>query len=431
MKSSRYNFWSQTPDGSPLLFNGRTGALVELEATEEQAVRTALQGQTTQQTKALFELGFLLSDAEAEDEVAALLRRRGSRGSTSPVLEVTISPTYGCNFRCTYCYVDFDDARMTDDAAERTLLFLEREVPRHPQTNITWFGGEPLLAWRRVVSMATAFAAIGEREHRPVLQFLTTNGYLLGGQVARELVGAGVKWFHVTIDGACEAQNTRRVLHRGHPTYDRVLENTVALLEDYPGVGVTLRMNLELDSVPSVEPLLTTIPKALRARVQVHPTPVIRSGCPTPPELHRAVASMVTDALSLGYAYFDNDIPVGRPFHCTAEGEDNFQISPDGRLHKCSPSGKPEVTVGTIDVRGNRLLNQHASRWAAAHETAARCLDCQYLCFCSGGCRLDRVRGTLDDACTQRFEAVDVHIRNRWLVATLQSRRGPGATDTG
>ena len=418
MRSSRYNFWSQTSDGRPLLFNGSSGALVELERVDEQAVRAALQGEMNAQTPALHELGFLLSDAEADEEIAALLRRRGGPGSTTPVLEVTISPTYGCNFRCTYCYVEFDDARMPDEAAERTLRFLEQEVPRHHQTNVTWFGGEPLLAWRRVVSMAEAITRIGEQEQRSVLQFLTTNGYLLRGEVVRELVGAGVNWFHVTIDGACEGQDTRRVLHRGHPTYERVLENTIALLTQHPGVGVTLRMNLELDSVVSVQPLLKAIPPALRARVQVHPTPVIRSSAATPRELHRAVANVVTDSLSLGFAYFDNDIPVGRPLHCTAEGEDNFQIGPDARLHKCSPTGKPEVSVGSIDRLGGRVLNDRATRWVEARDVADRCLDCRYLCFCSGGCRLDRVRGEIDDACVDRFEAVDIHVRNRWLAAT-------------
>ena len=138
-----------------------------------------------------------------------------------------------------------------DDAAEaRTLAFLESLIPQHPRTNITWFGGEPLLAWRRVARMAAAVSVLAERSHRRVEQFLTTNGYLLTPNVASALVASGVRWIHVTIDGCGEGQDTRRVLKTGVGTYDRVLANLVATLESNPVVGGTLRMNLEPDSVP-------------------------------------------------------------------------------------------------------------------------------------------------------------------------------------
>ena len=153
---SRYNFWSETPLGSPLLFNGRTGSLIELNNRAEAGeVRRALGGEPSQLASTLQELGFLW-DGPPSEEVDEVLKRRGVAGSTTRALEVTISPTYGCNFRCTYCYVQFDDPRMDDAAEARTLAFLESLIPQHPRTNITSFGGEPLLAWRRVARMAAA-----------------------------------------------------------------------------------------------------------------------------------------------------------------------------------------------------------------------------------------------------------------------------------
>lgn len=422
MRASKYNFWSETPAGHPLLFNGRTGALVQLDnPTEDEFVRAALDGDPNELVPELVRLGFLWDDDSAA-EIEAILARRGEAGSTSAVLEVTISPTYGCNFRCTYCYVQFDERRMSDQTETTTLAYLQQSIPRHPQTNVTWFGGEPLLAWRRVARMAAAIQQIGEHSGRRVEQFLTTNGYLLSDTVTNALVDAGIRWVHVTIDGCGDGQDTRRVLRNGVGTYERVLHNLVRTLQDHPSVGGTLRMNLEPDSIALAKPLLESIPIELRPRIQVHPTPVILEGIMRDDQFLHDVAGVVTDALRLGYAYYDNDIPVKRQFHCGAEGSHNFQIGPDGTLHKCSPSGKPEVTVGRIDTSGKASFNANARAWTAAHDLPPVCKECPYLCFCQGGCRLDRIRHQRDPRCRDQFIAMRQHVLNRWLASSLVTR---------
>jgi len=410
---SSYNFWGQTPDGAPLLFNGRTGALLELEDGEDGLVRAALAGAENDATPLLRQSGCVVDDSV--EEVNALIRRFEDASGESPILELTLSPTYACNFRCTYCYVDFDERRMTDDVASRICQFFERELPCFKQANITWFGGEPLLQWRRVAELASDLSTIGRAAGRPVLQFLTTNGYLLTPEIGRQLVQSGIRYFHVTIDGAHQGQDTRRVLRDGHPTYERVLANVLHLLGEQPDIGVTLRMNLELDSTGAVRPLLESIPLDYRDRVQVHATPIIREGVKRPADLHRKVAEAITLAQQLGYAYYDNAIPVGRTRHCSAEASTNYQIGPDGQLHKCSPSFKPEVTVGKVGPSGAAPPTPAAARWKSVPQLSDKCLDCRYLCFCGGGCRLNRLRLTPDPTCADQYGPMETLILNRWL----------------
>jgi uncharacterized protein len=420
-QESRYNFWSRTPEGHELLFNGRTGALIELPPSDAALVREALAGETNPLTAHLEAQGFLWAD-DPDREVETVIARRSAPGSTTRELHLTISPTYGCNFRCTYCYVHFDDTRMDPDAERRTLAFVDGKLLQHRDAFITWFGGEPLLQWRRVAAMASEITRLGASHGSRVEQLLTTNGYLLTRPVAATLVEAGIHWFHVTIDGCGEGQDHRRVLQNAGPTYHRVLGNFIDLLQDHPEVGGTLRMNLEEESVDLAGPLLATIPEDLRNRVQVHPTPVIREGTTHDAAFLTSVARVVTQALKLGYAYYDNDLPVGRAFHCTAEGERNFQIGPDAVLHKCSPSGKPEVTVGCIDESGSPALNPRAEIWTAAHPVVARCRECEYLCSCQGGCRLDRVRERWDPSCRDAYLPMPVHVLNLWLSKKSRSR---------
>lgn len=413
MPESRYNFWGQTPDGASLLFNGRTGALLELEDGEDALVRAALAGRENDATPLLRQSGCVVDDTL--EEANALVRRFEGASGASRILELTLSPTYACNFRCTYCYVDFDQHRMSDDVARRIRQFFERELPHFKQANITWFGGEPLLHWRRVAELASDLSTVGRAAGRPVLQFLTTNGYLLTPEIGRKLVESGICYFHVTIDGADEGQDTRRVLRGGHPTYDRVLANVLDLLGEQPDVGVTLRMNLELDSTGAVRPLLESIPLGYRDRVQVHATPIIREGVERPAELHHKVAEAITLAQHLGYAYYDNAIPVGRTRHCSAEASANYQIGPDGQLHKCSPSFKPEVTVGKLGPSGAASTTSAAADWKSVPQLSDKCLDCRYLCFCGGGCRLNRLRLSPDPTCADQYGPMDTLVLNRWL----------------
>ena len=422
---SRYNFWSRTPGGNALLFNGRTGALLELESAEVPFARESLAGAQTALTPVLEQQGFLWPGG-ADSEADAVLGRRGRTGTSTPTFQVTISPTYGCNFRCTYCYVQFDDHRMSADVENRTLAFLAREIPLHPTTHVTWFGGEPLLEWRRVARMANLIQELGVTFQRRVEQFVTTNGYLLTERVAATLVEAGIRWFHVTIDGCSESQDQRRVLQNSGPTYDRVLRNFIQALRAHPSVGGTLRMNVEESSINLAPPLLSAIPPELRSRVQVHPTPIIRDEVHHDARFLVEVANLVTEALELGFAYYDNDIPVGRAFHCSAEGARNFQIGPDGILHKCSPSDKPEVSVATIGEYGQLEVNDRAAAWSAAHMPDPTCTTCEYLCFCQGGCRIDRLRHQRDPNCRDNYAAMPTHVMNRWLAASESGTcRGP------
>lgn len=406
-----------------MLFNGRTGALVRIDAAEEaDKIRKTLDGDGNYRVDELLHLGFLW-DGDEKSEIDEVVSRRRSVKTASSCFEITISPTYACNFRCKYCYVDFDKdyTAMNSDIEVRVLKFMGNVVGQFSRTNVTWFGGEPLLVWELVSRMARELSFYAARQNVRIEQFLTTNGYLLTAPVADSLVESGINWFHVTIDGSGNGQDSRRVLRDGTGTYEVVLANFIRMLKQHPKAGGTLRMNLEPDSIESASPLLDEIPEELRGRIQVHPTPVIREGVLWDKSLYRDIALIVFEALRKGYAYYDNDIPAGRQFHCNAEYEHDFQIGSDGSLHKCSPSGKPEVTVGYIDENGKPRFNIQNQHWMDADEVDRACTNCEYLCFCQGGCRLIRIRNTKESDCRDKYSAMEQHVVNRWYAEALKT----------
>ncbi|MCM1005948.1 MAG: radical SAM protein [Prevotella sp.] len=72
---------------------------------------------------------------------------------------IMILPTYQCNLRCWYCVQEHENSWMSDDDVRRVKdLILKRiENPEIKKLNITWFGGEPLMAYDKVLDI-TEFA---------------------------------------------------------------------------------------------------------------------------------------------------------------------------------------------------------------------------------------------------------------------------------
>lgn len=421
LSPSRYNFWASTDWGTHLLFNGLTGGLLEFDPEERTVVTAILTGTAafagSHVVATLTAGGFLVRDGI--DEARLLIERNRHTTEHHGVFELTVSPTYQCNFRCTYCYVDFENQRMTAGVADRVADFVDRELPRYGHANITWFGGEPLLCLDTVLPLVRRLRDVGQAHDLEVLQFLTSNGYLLTPTVAAELGGAGIRYFHITIDGGRRHHDERRVLAGHRPSFDRVHGNCLGLLAALREAHLTLRMNVDTENIASVDEVLTSIPSVDRHRVQVHITPILWGASDRPPRpLLAAVNAAIRRALELGFGYYDNIIRPARKTFCSADRRGNFHVGPDGRLHKCSPSGKPEVCVGSLGPGGLPIFNERFDTWHGAGPAADACVECPYLCFCAGGCRLTRVRREPNPGCRDRYANLDQLIINSYLASS-------------
>ena len=419
-KASRFNFWATVSENQYLLFNGISGALYELDREERtlalrflDAPGELFDSNETALHLSLIEGGFVISDSLDETEV--LRTRNRVECSHHHVLDLVISPTYECNFRCRYCYVDFKPGRMSRDVENRIVNYLERVLHQYEQVNISWFGGEPLLCLETVVRVSRQATAIARSSTAQLHNLISTNGYLLEMETAHRLSEAGIRFFHITIDGAGHDHDRLRVLANGNPSYIRIRENLGSLLAHIPDARVTLRMNANEDNVDSLSEVLNDIPPSFRRRIQVNITPILDTeGLPSL-ELHRKINRVIRHALQTGYLYYDVSIPVDRRTFCAADRYNNFHIAPSGALHKCTPApGKPEVTVGRLNGQGLPELHERYEHWHRAPPVGDRCLDCSYLCFCAGGCRLERLRGNQDLGCKDKYEDIENMIMNRY-----------------
>jgi len=163
--------------------------------------------------------------------LVARVRRRGDARRVPQLAEfppmVMIDTTTRCNLACSFCpnSVLSGEAGFLGDM-DRDLYFkLVDEIAREsPGTILRPFdGGEPLM--RKDLGEFIAYAK--RKGIRRVS--INTNGTILVRGRRRELIEAGLDHIEVSID-AHSAETYQRV--RNSPLYDRVVENTLAYIEE-------------------------------------------------------------------------------------------------------------------------------------------------------------------------------------------------------
>ena len=131
---------------SVLLYSTFTTSIVEIEKKLYTDIfELKLYDVHKEETEALLDMGFLVSDEVDELKFLETLRIKTIEANkTSPTYYI-ICPTTGCNARCYYCFEKGAvQKRMDLTTAEVVAKYI---VDNHDKENlvIQWFGGEPLL----------------------------------------------------------------------------------------------------------------------------------------------------------------------------------------------------------------------------------------------------------------------------------------------
>lgn len=147
----------------------------------------------------------------------ARLIARAKHGLTG-LRSLILSPTVQCNLRCEHCYNLYE---IHQDGADRlsveTMVRVVGEARELGAFRVSVIGGEPLIRWRDLVTVA--------RAHGDVLFTVFTNGLLLTDEAAIALSACGNVELAVSVDGPKELHER----WRGEGTYDK----TVAAISRY------------------------------------------------------------------------------------------------------------------------------------------------------------------------------------------------------
>jgi uncharacterized protein len=280
-----------------------------------------------------------LRETQVDPNTAHLLA-----GLSADYLHLILMPTEACNFRCAYCYEDFALGRMSAEVERSVLRLLTRRAPQLGQLDLSWFGGEPLLATGVVERVLRHVRGLARRH--PGLRVrsdMTTNGFTLNPALFRRLLRLGLGRFQIALDGPKEHHDQVRTRGNGVGTFDRIWSNLEAIRREPGPFRITVRLHLSGANHRELPAFFDAYQEALGgdARFGLFLRPLSRWGGPRDEELpfldradrQEILAGLEREALARGIRL---ERPGVEDPVCYAARPWSFVVRSDGRLGKCT-----------------------------------------------------------------------------------------------
>jgi uncharacterized protein len=406
MKASKYNIFVNHPKtGETILFNSLYGSLTVLDSNEIEVANRNLAAPThtkDSNIKSVFiEQKYLVDDSVDEMSIIENRKKLGIKDMNR--LDLIIMPTLDCNFACVYCYETRRPDKMTDETETAIKKWLTVQIPKYKVVMLHWFGGEPLMCHRRVISITQYIANIAIKSGVSCITHITTNGYLLSEKRIKELIDSGVLDFQITVDGSPEAHDKLRILRNSKGTFNRLFQNINNLVRADERVRVSLRVNFNHINLHSIPRLLAMFPLDVRPHLRVVYEPIFgqcslsATGNLLPQEISETMADYYKLAEELGYDVVLGQASVypGKLVYCYAERENQFIINYNCDVYKCSVSEfNPKERIGYIRTDGIFVKDDEQwNKWVSSSNLfEGECRSCVYLPLCMGGCRKMRLQ---------------------------------------
>jgi uncharacterized protein len=291
-------------------------------------------------------------------------------------LELIILPTEQCNFRCTYCYEDFEIGQMGEQTVAAIKQLILKRLPKLRHLELSWFGGEPLMA-KEVVLELCAFAQ--QQCAQAGISFgsnMTTNAFGLDPASFDTLVQLGVSGYQISLDGNEDQHNLTRKLINGRGTFHKIWANLLAMRASRHSFNIMLRLHIRQDNVDSLRVLLHMIQDAfgddprftifMKAVGNWGGESVKQVALSQNPKEVIAQFNLELEAMGWFAARRNKDVAEtgdGGFIPCYASKPNSFVIRADGRLAKCTVAfSDPRNHVGQINADGSLLIENEKMR---------------------------------------------------------------------
>jgi uncharacterized protein len=174
------------------------------------------------------------------------------RHFSSNYLNLILLPTEACNFRCTYCYETFENKKMPRPVVTGIKSLIDRRGADLDALEISWFGGEPLLALDVIAEISKHALDVAKTEGFAFRSGMTTNGYFLDQDRFAQCLNHKIDFFQISLDGNPDDHNASRKLASGGGTFDRIWANLVAMKSTRAEFVVLLRLHYTMENFISI-----------------------------------------------------------------------------------------------------------------------------------------------------------------------------------
>lgn len=389
MKLSPYSRIFPYKDGF-ILYSILTSASVLVD--KDTLDRTLAGKNRPEEQKSLLELGIVTSDPERDRSVArSIIEARNKNSST---LRVVAAMNLDCNLACPYCFekgVKGKDLYMSRETAGRLVDFITARLSRGIKTlAVDFYGGEPLLSLGLIKEIAARLQKECAGRGVNFGFSCTSNGTLLTPKTVEALLPLGFKSVRVTVNGPKEIHDSLRPFVGGAGSFETIMKNLKAAAGK---VIIAVTGSYTKDNYRDYPPLLDQMKKEGLtpenvAMVRFEPVLAREGDCagacadPDEPWVAEATIYLRNEVLKRGYKAQRT-----KPSICSAHFKNNLIINWDGGIYKCPGFlGNPLFQSGSLAEGPAAYTKKHAlSAWKNK-----KCLACQYLPLCFGGCKYMR-----------------------------------------
>lgn len=392
MKQSKYNCILQDNTGM-VIYNAATDQLVALTPqlanifNESKAAPEKIKAQHAELYDHLLQKGIFVCDDA--DETEAYIRKREEYERSSGEYTITINPTLACNMSCWYCYESHKNMpAMSADVKQSVLLLIDKLLADNKlkKLNLSFFGGEPLLYFDKVVVDIINHAKMQCKAFDAKLSIhFTTNAYLLTDNVLKHLEGLDVS-FQITIDGGKQVHDSVRKTKGGEPTYARIVEHIHQTLSR--GFSVGVRFNYTAKSIPSFIDVVkdfSHLPQEQKHLVNFTFQRVWQDNEGDASQVEQQVEH-IERAFEQAGLFVNNAKSYIVPY-CYADGVNTAVVNYNGDLFKCTARDfAPKSKEGTLAADGTLRWNERLRKRMSIRHGSDTCLQCRIYPICHGGC---------------------------------------------
>lgn len=396
MKYSQYNTLIPFENGNAILYNASSDSFIVLTSCATKDIKALTANELKANNCALYkklETAKAIVD-DSEDEVAALKRSIQQKVNDKAVYQLFINPTLDCNFRCWYCYEEHQKGSImsdnTLDAVKKYIDHVFKEQKELQAFHLNFFGGEPLLGYKRIVLPLVNYCKAICKAHDTQLQLqFTTNGYLMSEKILADLKECYAD-FQITLDGGKENHDKTRYLNNGKGSFDAITHNIALIAHHHK--NVCLRINFTADNIQSVTTIkdfLLGIPNEERGYINIDFQRVWQDiEGPKNDNTDEVASSFIEEFKQLGYQVSSYNTPQSALHLCYGDRLNQVLINYDGNVFKCTARDFTDqnalgklLTDGRIEWKDEQIKERQQCKFSHA-----ACYQCSIAPLCGGGC---------------------------------------------
>lgn len=385
-KRSQFNYVSRSKDGY-LIYNTLYNSLTRITEAEfgHYIDPDMNNGEIEQQ---LASQGILVDESIDERKNYNIYSRL-----TSKYLQerphLTVTPTMECNARCFYCYENgVRCGKMKSEDADAIIRAI-KALDISQGIDITWFGGEPLMAQEWM----DYFAGRLREEGIEFSGFIISNGSLIDKETIEKMKNVwNVESIQITLDGSIDEYASRKsYIDRDENVYYQIFRNISRLSR--AGISVNIRLNIDRANRDSILEAAEDIAQMFKENLNVSCYPAFLSGSAEPLSEREKIdfIKKLLEVCETNFRAQDYLYKLPRTMACYYYQKNAFSIDANGDIFTCEHLlGHKESSIGNIS-EDSPLQDRERELSGRRSE----CQSCLFLPKCHGGCADLRNNGEL------------------------------------